>query len=394
MTGAVTKHPKIALPAYETVALVLQGGGALGSYQAGVYQGLHEAGIEPNWFAGISIGALNAAILAGNPMEKRLDRLNEFWETICQSALLPTIPFDADLSALLGDGDLRGWAGALSSMRALVEGQRGFFTPRFPPPFFSLTPGGAATSYYDTTPLKATLERLVDFDLINTRQVRVSVGAVNVANGNFAYFDNANRKLVPEHFMASGALPPGFPAVEIDGCFYWDGGMVSNTPLMEVLARPPRRDTLAFQVDLWSSRGPLPQNLLEVAERQKDIQYSSRTRLVTNTANEMQKLRHALRRAIDLLPPEKAADPEIEALRELACSKVYNTIQLIYRDKQFETHSKDYEFSLVTMREHWQAGLHDIRETLKHPEWLARPSGGSAVVTHDVHRYWDKLKEA
>jgi NTE family protein len=189
-------------------------------------------------------------------------------------------------------------------------------------------------------------------------------------------------------------LPPGFPAVEIDGCFYWDGGMVSNTPLMEVLARPPRRDTLAFQVDLWSSRGPLPQNLLEVAERQKDIQYSSRTRLVTNTANEMQKLRHALRRAIDLLPPEKAADPEIEALRELACSKVYNTIQLIYRDKQFETHSKDYEFSLVTMREHWQAGLHDIRETLKYPEWLARPSGGSAVVTHDVHRYWDKLKEA
>lgn len=381
---------KITLPAYETVALVLQGGGALGSYQAGVYQGLHEAGIAPNWFAGISIGALNAAILAGNPLEKRLERLTEFWETICQSALLPTIPFDADMSAILGDGAIRGWAGAMASMRALVEGQRGFFTPRFPSPFLapylSLTPGGGATSYYDTTPLKATLERLCDFDLINTRATRVSVGAVNVTTGNFAYFDNANRKLAPEHFMASGALPPGFPAVEIEGCFYWDGGMVSNTPLMEVLARTPRRDTLAFQVDLWSSRGSLPQNLLDVAERQKDIQYSSRTRMVTNAANDLQTLRHALKKALDLLPAEQQKSAEVAPLRELACSKVYNTVQLIYRDKQFETHSKDYEFSLVTMREHWQAGLNDIRETLKHPDWLARPSGGDAVVTHDVHR--------
>jgi NTE family protein len=385
VSGATT----IQLPPYETIALVLQGGGALGSYQAGVYQGLHEAGIEPNWFAGISIGALNAAILAGNPLERRLERLAEFWETICQSALLPTLPFDADLAAILGDGELRGWAGAIASMRALVEGQRGFFTPRFPPPYLAPTPDGA-TSYYDTTPLKATLERLVDFDLLNSRHVRVSVGAVNVANGNFTYFDNAGRRLTPEHFMASGALPPGFPAIEIEGCHYWDGGLVSNTPLMEVLARPPRRDTLAFQIDLWSARGPLPRNLFDVAERQKDIQYSSRTRLVTDVANEMQQLRHALRQALDLLPDAARASPEAAALRELACTKVYNTIQLIYRDKQFETHSKDYEFSLVTMREHWQAGLHDIRETLKHPEWLERPRGGSGVVTHDVHRLRDR----
>jgi NTE family protein len=379
---------RVSLPPYETIALVLQGGGALGSYQAGVYQGLHEAGIEPNWFAGISIGALNAAILAGNPLERRIERLTEFWETICQSALLPTLPFDADLAAMLGDGEVRGWAGAFASMRALVEGQRGFFTPRFPPPYLSPTPSGA-TSFYDTTPLKATLERLVDFDLLNSRRVRVSVGAVNVANGNFAYFDNAKSRLIPEHFMASGSLPPGFPAVEIEGCWYWDGGLVSNTPLMEVLSRPPRRDTLAFQVDLWSARGPMPNNLFEVAERQKDIQYSSRTRLVTNVANEIQSLRHALRRALDLLPAERQKDPEVAGLRELACSKVYNTIQLIYRDKLFETHSKDYEFSLVTMREHWQAGLSDIRETLKNPDWLARPSAGG-VVTHDVHRLQDR----
>ena len=370
----------------ETVALVLQGGGALGSYQAGVYQGLHEAGIGPNWFAGISIGALNAAIIAGNAPERRLERLAEFWETICQSALLPTFPFDADLGAILGDGAVRGWAGALASMRALTEGQRGFFTPRLPPPYLSPFPGLGATSFYDTTPLKATLERLCDFDRINSRAERVSVGAVDVASGNFAYFDNANRKLAPEHFMASGALPPGFPAIEIEGRSYWDGGLVSNTPLMEVLTRPPRRDTLAFQVDLWSARGPLPQNLLDVAERQKDIQYSSRTRLVTNAANDLQTLRHALRKVLDLVPPSSRDDPEIDSLRELACSKVYNTIQLIYRDKQFETHAKDYEFSLATMREHWQAGLTDIRETLKHPDWLARPSWTNPVVTHDVHR--------
>lgn len=377
---------KIALPAYETIALVLQGGGALGSYQAGVYQGLHEAGIEPNWFAGISIGALNAAILAGNAPEHRLERLTEFWETICQSALLPTLPFDADLGAILGDGQVRGWAGAFSSLRALTEGQRGFFTPRFPPPYLAPMPGLGATSFYDTTPLKATLERLCDFDRINSRTERVSVGAVDVASGNFAYFDNANRKLAPEHFMASGALPPGFPAIEIEGRSYWDGGLVSNTPLMEVLAHPPRRDTLAFQVDLWSSKGALPQNLLDVAERQKDIQYSSRTRMVTNAANDLQALRHALRKALDKMPAESQNDPEIAALRELACSKVYNTIQLIYRDKQFEAHTKDYEFSLVTMREHWQAGLTDIRETLKHPDWLKRPSWENPVVTHDVHR--------
>ncbi|WP_374655973.1 DUF3734 domain-containing protein [Dongia sp.] len=377
---------KLALPAYETVALVLQGGGALGSYQAGVYQGLAEAGIEPNWFAGISIGALNAAILGGNPPATRVEKLTEFWETICQSALFPAFTLGAEVASLLGDGDMRTLAGAWSSMRAIVEGQRGFFVPRLVPPFLNTFGGPQSSSFYDTAPLKETLERLCDFDRINARIERVSVGAVDIETGNFEYFDNANRKLGPEHFMASGALPPGFPAVEIDGRHYWDGGLVSNTPLMEVLSRPPRRDTLAFQVDLWSAKGPLPQNLLDVDERRKDIVYSSRTRLVTDVAGYMQHLRHALRKALDRIPADQQDDPEIAKLRELACSKVYNTVQLIYRDKQYETHSKDYEFSLVTMREHWQAGLDDIRHTLLHPEWLARPTGSTAVVTHDVHR--------
>lgn len=377
---------KLEIPAYETVALVLQGGGALGSYQAGVYQGLHEAGIQPNWFSGISIGALNAAILGGNAPEKRLERLREFWETICQSALVPAFPVIGNLATLLGQGDIRGLAGAWSAARTITEGQRGFFVPRMPPPFLTFADGPAATSFYDTAPLKETLERLVDFDRINSKEVRVSVGAVDIETGNFEYFDNANRKLCAEHFMASGALPPGFPAIEIDGKHYWDGGLVSNTPLMEVLTHPPRRDTLAFQVDLWSSKGLLPKTLLDVAERQKDIQFSSRTRLVTAVAGEMQRLRNALRQVIEKLPPELQHDAEVDAVRDLSCSKVYNIVHLIYKDKQFETNNKDYEFSPLSMQEHWSEGLDDIRRTLQHPEWLARPSMSKSVVTHDVHR--------
>jgi len=376
---------KIELPPYETVALVLQGGGALGSYQAGVYQGLHEAGIQPNWFAGISIGAVNAAIMAGNEPELRVPRLNEFWETICRSAFFPDAAIEAQITALAGDGPGRAALSAFAAGRALLGGQDGFFAPRVPPPYLWPFGGIAATSFYDTQPLKATLERLVDFDRINAREARLSVGAVDIETGNFAYFDNASIKIEPEHIMASGALPPGFPAVEIEGRYYWDGGLVSNTPLTEVLGRTPRRDTIAFQVDLWSSDGPRPHNILDVAEREKDIRYSSRTRMATDVATELQCLRRALKRALDCLPSELAADPEIAALRDLSCSKVYNVIHLIYRDKQYEAQHKDYEFSLPTMREHWEGGLTDIRRTLKHPEWLERPRG-LGVVTHDVHR--------
>jgi NTE family protein len=382
----VTDATKITLPAYETVALVLQGGGALGSYQAGVYQGLHEARITPNWFCGISIGALNCAILAGNPPEKRLERLTEFWETICNSALFPDWAVDDRFMPPLGTGAVRAAANAFAATRALFEGQQGFYKPRFPPPYLVSGGGPAATSYYDTAPLKATLERFADFDRINAREVRVSVGAVDVETGNFAYFDNASRTLRPEHFMASGALPPGFPAIEIEGRHYWDGGIVSNTPLIEVLTHPPRRDTLAFQVDLWSAIGPLPKNVFDVMERQKDIQYSSRTRQATDVSLEIQKMRRAVRALLQKLPDGLDNDPDVVAAREMACSKVYNVVHLIYRDKTFEAYHKDYEFSRLTMREHWESGLEDIRKTLGYPEFLERPDNDSGVVTHDVHR--------
>lgn len=369
---------------YDVVALVLQGGGALGAYQAGVYEGLHEAGIRPNWLAGISIGALNAAIIAGSPEAERIERLREFWESICAAPI--AWPAGEGLAnALPFAFDLRSLHNTTAAMRALFHGQPGFFKPRFPPPFWSPFSGDGATSFYDTSPLCQTLERLVDFDRLNSGEVRVSVGAVNVRSGNLTYFDTTERRLGPKHFMASGALPPGFPAVEIEGEHYWDGGVVSNTPLHRVLSSEPR-DTLTFQIDLWSARGRVPYDMMEVSSRQKDIQYSSRTRIVTDQALRMQKMRQALQRTIEKLPPSAKDDPEIRAIAELACRRSYNIIHLIYQSKIYEGHSKDYEFGLNAMRAHWQSGLDDIRRTLADPRRLDLPHPDIGIVTHDVHR--------
>ncbi len=382
---ATTSAGRIEVPQYDAIALVLQGGGALGAYQAGVYEGLHEAGIRPNWLAGISIGALNAAVIAGNPESERVDRLREFWEAIC-AVPVDWVGNESITSDLPFAFDLRSSHNAAAAMRALFLGQNGFFKPRFPPPFLSMFSGEAATSFYDTTPLRRTLERLVDFDRLNSGEVRVSVGAVNVRSGNLVYFDTAERRLRTEHFMASGALPPGFPAIEIDGEYYWDGGMVSNTPLSRVLSDEPRRDTLTFQVDLWSAKGRLPSGLQDVASRQKDIQYSSRTRAITSHMLQMQKMRQALQHLMTKLPPEAKNGEDITAIADLARHSAHTIIHLIYQSKAFEGHSKDYEFGPSAMREHWQSGLEDIRRTLADPRRLDRPTSESAIVTHDVHR--------
>ncbi|MDQ7250470.1 DUF3734 domain-containing protein [Dongia sedimenti] len=377
----------LAVPPYDVVALVLQGGGALGAYQAGVYEGLHEAGIRPNWLAGISIGALNAAVIAGSPEAERVERLRAFWETIC--TLHADWPANDDLMGAWANLPFafafRPVQNAAAAIRALMMGQPGFFKPRFPPPLLSPFSGDAATSFYDTTPLKTTLERFIDFDRLNSGEVRVSVAAVNIRNANLVYFDTAERELRPEHFMASGALPPGFPAVEIDGEYYWDGGMVSNTPLTRVLSSEPRRDTLTFQVDLWSAKGRLPYDLRDVWSRQKDIQYSSRTRAITSHMMQMQKMRQALQQVIDKLPEAAKRDPEVTKIADLASHRATNIIHLIYQSKSFEGHSKDYEFGPDAMREHWQSGLDDIRRTLADPGCLDRPASGVGV-THDVHR--------
>ncbi|PMS33296.1 NTE family protein [Trinickia symbiotica] len=379
-------QPAIVLPPYETVALVLQGGGALGAYQAGVYEGLHEAGVLPNWIAGISIGALNTAIIAGNAPDDRVAKLHEFWETICQPAYGLPLPPAVENAFFESNETVRTAFTAMQAVSALLDGQKGFFVPRVPPPLpFSVTTPDRA-SWYDTTPLKATLERLCDFDRINSGEMRVSVAAVNVGTGNFAYFHNTHTKLRPEHFIASASLPPGFAATNVDGEYYWDGGLMSNTPLWEVVQTTPRRDTLAFQVDLWSARGPVPNNVTDVQGRVKDIQYSSRTRLVTDMLQHSQRFRHVLRELLTRVAPEHRDDPWCKLADELATSRRYNVFQLVYRDKEFEGNYKDYQFGLSTMHLHWKSGLQDIRLSLAQPGWLEMPQNDAGFVTHDIHR--------
>lgn len=391
-----TKAKPTAAPAehaqdYQTVALVLQGGGALGSYQCGVYEAMHAAGLHPNWFAGTSIGAINAAILAGNAPERRVERLREFWETICE----PAGSFGPAAAAVMrsafawlpANHALAAWTNSLGALGALVQGQRGFFSARAQPPFLFDDGSAKATSFYDTAPLKATLERYVDFDRINEDDgVRLSVGATNVANGNFRYFDSSRDAIGPEHIMASGALPPAFPAVAVDGEHYWDGGLVSNTPLDHVLMSTPRRDSLVFQVDLWSARGELPKTLMDVLERQKDIQYSSRTRFGTNALARLQKLRNAIGELIQQVPKNRLRADLLDTLEPWICDHVFNIVHLIYQAKPYEEQFKDYAFGLGTMREHWAAGLADMQQTLEHPEFFAKPAADAGAVTHDVHR--------
>ena len=373
-------HREAARPPFEQVALLLQGGGALGSYQAGVYQALHEAGIEPDWVAGISIGAINSAIIAGNPPAHRLDRLRDFWETVSAAPFGVPDPIGLDSA-----GDLaREWVNQFRAFGVLVGGAPQFFAPRPLPPFLAPRGSTEALSYYDTAPLRATLERLVDFDLLGHGPTRLSVGAVNVRTGNFVYFDSASHRIGPEHVIASGSLPPGFPATEIEGEHYWDGGLVSNTPLQWVLDARPRCDTLAFQVDLWSAKGDLPRDLVESETRQKEIRYSSRTRSGTDQFRRTQQLRRALARVWRDLPEELSGLPEAQLLAAEADDKVYNIVQLIYRSRKYEGVAKDFEFSRRTMEEHWQAGYHDAVRTLRHPEVLQRPESLDGVFTFDL----------
>ncbi|HRN60919.1 MAG TPA: patatin-like phospholipase family protein [Luteimonas sp.] len=375
---------------YPTIALVLQGGGALGGYQCGVYEGLHEAGIRPNWFAGISIGAINAAILAGNAPEERIDRLRGFWELISEpggTLSLPAVAIRSAVAAFPQDTELLAWARGMSALGAMMQGQRGFFEPRLLSPFLFSDGSAQATSFYDTTPLLRTLERFVDFERINRdRSVRLTVGAAAVTSGNFRYFDSNTEELRPEHILASAALPPSFPAVEIDGEWYWDGGIVSNTPLEYILDCHPHEDTLAFQVDLWSARGEPPRTMLDVFERMKDIRFSSRTRHGTRMVEMAQALRSSLKELIGHLPGRKLPAHLEASLAPYLDDRVFNIIHLIYQTKSHEQQHKDYAFGRIPLREHWDTGLHDMSLTLQRPEYFDLPDRDIGVATHDVHR--------
>jgi NTE family protein len=365
---------------FEQVVLLLQGGGALGSYQAGVYQALAEAELHPDWVAGISIGAINSALIAGNSPAKRVDRLREFWEDVSTSPL--GFPYFKAIE--LQNEFIHQLVNQVRATNILLFGAPNFFTPRMPPAM--MWPGGGAdrASYYDISPLKATLERLVDFDLINAGLMRFSVGAVNVGTGNFTYFDSTTHRIRPEHIIASGSLPPGFPATEIDGEYYWDGGLVSNTPLQWVLESRPRRDTLAFQVDLWNARGALPHGLTEVDVRQKEIVYSSRTRAATDQYKNAQRLRIALANLMKQIPDEFRASEDAKLLAQEADDKVCNIAHLIYRARRYEGIAKDFEFSRRTMEEHWKSGYDNALRTLADPEVMQLPDRVEGVRIFDI----------
>ncbi len=360
-----------------SISLVLQGGGALGSYQAGVYQALHEAGLEPDWVAGVSIGAINSALIAGNPRERRVERLRQFWDTITArpTSLLPAM-----------DDPTRAALGAWSSFMTTALGQPGFFTPNLPSPWLSAPGSATATAFYDTGPLAKTLSALVDFDLLNDGPVRYAAGAVDVIDGNFQYFDRTDQRIGIEHVMASGALPPAFPMVQVGTDWYWDGGLVSNTPLQHVLEAGGSLDQLIIQVDLFSANGPLPRTMASVLARQKDIQYSSRTRMVTDQATRHHRRDQMLKQVLDKVP-EGLLTPEETALKQqLAHQAEIAILLLIYQQAAFEGHSKDYEFSAETMKVHWDSGYRDAKATLARKEWLRMPETFGGIVVHDIHR--------
>ncbi|GAB4143608.1 MAG: DUF3734 domain-containing protein [Sphingomonadales bacterium] len=354
------------------VALVLQGGGALGSYQAGVFECLADSPYQPDWVAGISIGGINAAIIAGNAPEHRVDRLRAFWQGVtAPSAWWP------------GAAPGQRQAGAAA---ALLFGQPGFFAPRPPWDWFGAS---RPASVYDTSALKATLESLIDFDRINHKDgVRLSLGAVNVETGQFAYFDSHETTIRPEHVMASGALPPGFPAVEIDGAYYWDGGLVSNTPLQYVLDYVPRRSMLIFQVDVFRAHGQVPRDLSQVIERDKDIRYSSRTRIVTETFKLKHDVRHNINELYQILPDDLKQTDVAKWLYDFGCVTLMDVALLIYRPDAPQGPTKDYEFSRATMDARWAQGRADAQTTLAASPWMgprAREEGLRVFdVIHDI----------
>ncbi len=359
----------------EQTVLVLQGGGALGAYQAGAFEQLAQQGCDPGWVAGISIGAINAAIICGNPAAERVEKLRTFWTRITSGLA------GGNLFGTLPDRHL---LGEMASAAVIASGVEGFFKPRLPAAAFMPGVLASMTSFYDTSPLIKTLHEVVDFDYLNDHGPRICVGAVHVTTGNFAYFDSAEERIGPEHIMASGALPPGFPAVEINGHWYWDGGLVSNTPLQYVLQNAANKPLCIFQVDLFSARGDLPGNLVEVASREKDIRYSSRTRLVTDIYKKLSTLSMAGDRLYEKLPPEFRDDPDLAMIRDATPGSPMTLVQLIHRKEDFESASKDYEFSRLSMAAHWASGRNDVKKTLSHKDWIDRDPSLPGLQTFDL----------
>src|SRR5215471_13299027 len=354
------------------VVLVLQGGGALGAYQGGVYEALHEAQVEPDWIIGTSIGAINAGIIAGNAVEQRLDRLKEFWRRVERNAFWNLLP---------------GWTGVADSLSAwatVTGGIPGFFEANLHAFLGGHVPLGTdSAGYYSTAPLRRTLTDLVDFDLINRNTPRLMIGAANVRTSMMRYFDSREVEIKVEHIMASGALPPAFPAICIDGELYWDGGILSNTPTEAIFDDNPRRNSLVFAVHVWNHTGPEPNTIWEVLHRQKDIQYSSRVANHIARQREMHRLRHVISELAKYVPDDVRMTDLVRELTAYGCPTRMHVVRLLAPRLDNESHLKDIDFSPSGIRRRWHAGYTDTCRALARAPWIGEFSPLDAVVLHE-----------
>ena len=355
------------------IVLVLQGGGALGAYQVGVYQAMHEHGAEPDWVIGTSIGAINAALIAGNVPEARMARLTEFWARMEATVIQP------DLLQLF-----TGLANVTANLTTVMRGIPAFFEPHGPAWFGSHVPLGVeAAGYYSTRPLRTTLAELVDADYIASRHVRLTVGAVNVRNGAMRYFDSRDERVTLDHVIASGALPPAFPAVRIDGDPYWDGGIYSNTPIEAVLDDKPRRDSVIFAVQMWNPEGAEPHTLWQVMGRQKDIQYASRADSHIARQKQIHHLRHIIRELARRVPEAARSSAEVRELASWGCGTQMHVARLVAPRVDGEDHTKDIDFTPSGIRERWRAGYEDTKRMLDAAPWRTPVDPIEGVIIHD-----------
>ena len=354
------------------VVLVLQGGGALGAYQVGVYQALHEAGVEPDWIIGTSIGAINAALIAGNEPKDRLNKLNEFWSRVQRKD--PWSAFPA-------------WTGIpdqLSFLSTIANGIPNFFLPNLPAFLGARTHLGVdRAGYYSTAPLRETLNDLVDFSLVNRCSPRLTVGAAHVKSSMMKYFDSRETPLAVEHIMASGALPPAFPAVRIDGELYWDGGILSNTPTEVIFDDNPRKNSLIFAVHLWNPMGDEPRTIWEVLNRHKDIQYSSRVASHIARQRQMHNMRHVIRDLAKLLPEEVRRTQQVQALAAFGCHTTMHVVRLLAPQLENENHTKDVDFSPSSIRMRWEAGYTKTMRALEQAPWEGEFDPQEGVILHE-----------
>jgi NTE family protein len=355
------------------VVLVLQGGGALGAYQVGVYEAMHEAGVEPDWVIGTSIGAINAALIAGNARQKRFERMREFWARV-------------EIGADGGDFLRRvtGVPNVFANLATIFNGIPAFFTPHLPAWLGSHIPLGAeSAAYYTTAPLRKTLAGLIDLAHLQACHTRLTVGAVNVRTGEMRYFDSRDEPLTLDHVVASGSLPPAFPAVRIGGDPYWDGGIYSNTPIEAVLDDKPRKDSVIFAVQMWNPEGPDPETLWQVMGRQKDIQFASRSRSHIARQKQIHHLRHIIRELSKKLPETVRETPEVKELASWGCGTTMHVVRLVAPKLDGEDHTKDIDFTSAGIESRWRAGYQDTRRMLDAAPWRASVDPVEGVVIHD-----------